>query len=84
MLPIDNGDGPPSDESRIELKSEFAHVIVELDRDANGCRLRVTDCLSGRTRYVDPLEMECITRMRTESLDCHLPFEEGSFDGQAP
>lgn len=60
----------------MELKSEFAHVLVELDVDANGPRLRLTDCLSGRVRFVDPLEAECLTRLRTDALDVHLPFEE--------
>jgi len=76
MLSSDSANGRPGEEPQIELRSEFAHVIVALDGKANGSRLRITDCLSGRTRYVDPLEMECLTRTRTETLDRQLPFEE--------
>ena len=45
---------------RIVLKSEFAHVSVELDETANGPRLKVEDLRTGRVGYLDPLELESL------------------------
>lgn len=46
---------------RFTLRSEFAVVEVQHDVDANGDRLRITDLRSGRTLWLDPLELERLT-----------------------
>jgi len=62
------------------LKSEFAHVSVSLNESGKGPRLLVRDHLSGRVRYVDPLELECFTRADTALLDRYLPYEHDDLD----
>ena len=42
----------------MELRSEFAHVRVEVDTTANGPRLMIQDIKTGATTYLDPLELE--------------------------
>lgn len=59
----------------MQLKSEFASVEVAVDHQANGLRLKITDQVRGRTCYLDPLQVECLTRMAPEILDRYLPFE---------
>jgi hypothetical protein len=44
----------------IVLKNEFAHVSVKLDRSANGDRLLIKDIRTGKTSYLDPLELESL------------------------
>ena len=39
------------------LRSEFAHIRVELDESGNGPRLMVKDEKSQRLIYLDPLEL---------------------------
>lgn len=41
-----------------DLRSEFAHVRVSLDLDANGPRLAIEDVKTGKAVYLDPLELE--------------------------
>jgi hypothetical protein len=65
-----------SEHQPVSIKSEFAHVTVALDDRANGPRLLITDQLAGRQRYVDPLELECLTRAEPGVLDRYLPYEE--------
>lgn len=48
--------------------NEFAEVEVEVDHTANGPRLRLRDLRSGRTRYVDALELETIVWLPDEHL----------------
>ena len=48
------------EERRLQLRSEFAAVQVELDTQANGPRLKITDLKSGKARYLDPLELEML------------------------
>ena len=45
----------------MRLANEFAMVDVERDDDANGPRLRIHSPASGRTVYLDPLELESLT-----------------------
>jgi hypothetical protein len=52
----------------MELKSEFAHVRVELDESGNGPRLLVQDLKTARTLYLDPLELETLAWMCHEDL----------------
>jgi hypothetical protein len=44
------------------LRNEFASVEVARDDSANGVRLRIRDLSTGRTIYLDPLELESLTR----------------------
>jgi hypothetical protein len=52
----------------LELRSEFAHVRVHVDRNANGDRLAVTDLRSGAEIFLDPLELERLTTARHRDL----------------
>ena len=45
------------------LQSEFAMVEVTLDASANGVRLRIKDLGSDDEIYLDPLELEALTRL---------------------
>lgn len=42
------------------LKSEFAHVGVEIDYGARGPRLKISDVRTKAAIYLDPLELECL------------------------
>lgn len=44
------------------LRNEFATVEVARDDSANGERLLIRDLLTGRKVYLDPLELEALTR----------------------
>ena len=54
--------------SDIELANEFAWVRLEKDDMANGPRLLIRDMRSGRTIFLDPLELEAISWMRHHEL----------------
>ncbi len=56
----------------VELAGEFARVLVEPDYEANGPRLKVSDLESGRTRYLDPLELATLTLLTHRDLDPFL------------
>jgi hypothetical protein len=49
-----------SPRDRAVVASEFARVSVSMDEDGNGDRLRLEDLRTGRTRYLDALELETI------------------------
>jgi hypothetical protein len=42
------------------VHNEFAQVSVHVDTEGNSPRLRLTDLKTGRTRYLDALELETI------------------------
>jgi hypothetical protein len=44
----------------MELSSEFASVVVSLDDDGNGPRLRIEDLKTGHVGFLDPLELETL------------------------
>ena len=48
------------------LKNEFAIVEIKRDYAANGVRLMIRDLISGNAVYLDPLELEALTRIK-----CH-------------
>ena len=50
------------EQERLVLKNEFATVEVARDDTANGSRLLIKDLQSGRQVYLDPLELEALTR----------------------
>ena len=50
------------EQERVVLKNEFATVEVIRDDTANGSRLLIKDLQTGRQVYLDPLELEALTR----------------------
>lgn len=42
------------------LVNEYAMVQIELDRQGNGDRLRITDVRTGRSSCLDPLELQAL------------------------
>lgn len=50
------------EQERLVLKNEFATVEVARDNTANGSRLLIKDLQTGRQVYLDPLELEALTR----------------------
>lgn len=52
----------------MELKSEFAHVRVELDESGNGPRLMIEDLKEGKIAFFDPLELETLAWITHEEL----------------
>lgn len=57
------------DMNEIELANEFAWVRLEKDDGvANGPRLMLRDMRTGRTLYLDPLELEAISWMGHQEL----------------
>jgi hypothetical protein len=46
------------------LRSEFASVEVARDESANGVRLLVRDLATGNSIYLDPFELETLTRLK--------------------
>lgn len=48
------------------VQSEFAMVQVRLDDSANGSRLHIKDLGSDDEIYLDPLELEALTRLNHE------------------
>ncbi|QIN79969.1 hypothetical protein GBA65_17200 [Rubrobacter marinus] len=48
--------------NRILLRNEFASVEIMKDDSANGPRLLVRDLEDGSEIYLDPLEVESLTR----------------------
>jgi hypothetical protein len=51
------------EQERVVLKNEFATVEVTRDDTANGSRLLIKDLQTGRQVYLDPLELEALTRV---------------------
>ena len=56
----------------MDLRSEFAVVSVEIDNQANGPRLLIEDRRTGRTIYLDPLELESLTLCEHRDLATFL------------
>jgi hypothetical protein len=53
----------------MQLRSEFAHVRLELDTSGNGPRLRIEDLKTGKVGYLDPLELECLAWAKHRELE---------------
>ena len=45
------------------FQNEFAMVMVRRDEAANGVRLFIKDVATGNHIYLDPLELEALTRL---------------------
>ena len=43
--------------------SEFAMVEIDRDESANGVRLHIRDLSTGNEIYLDPMELEALTRL---------------------
>lgn len=52
----------------VELVSEFAWVQIELNRKGNGPRLMVRDMKTGKSIFLDPLELEALAWARHDEL----------------
>jgi hypothetical protein len=61
-------DDPGAGPGGAELTSEFASVMVSVDRTANGPRLRIENRRSGHAVYLDPLELASLTWLRHRDL----------------
>jgi hypothetical protein len=62
--------------------NEFAEVSVRFDVDGNAPRLRLEDLRSGRTRYLDALELEAIIWLPEESLTSLLDPSHSRWRGE--
>ena len=51
-----------------ELKSEFAHVRVELNLEGNGPRVTITDLKTMASIDLDPLELESLAWVSHDDL----------------
>ncbi len=51
------------------IKNEFAAVNVEVDEQANGHRLKVEDLETGKTIFLDPLELENLAWVPHRALE---------------
>jgi hypothetical protein len=70
------GDGPV-------IGSEFAQVSVTFDTTGNAPRLRLQDLRSGRSRYLDALELETIIWLPEERLTALMDPSAGRWRGDA-
>ena len=73
---MSTSNGRPS--SRLELSSEFASVVLEVDVRGNGPRLRIENQHNRRVIYLDPLEIASLTWLTHERLG---PFLDPSQTG---
>jgi hypothetical protein len=55
------------------FRSEFALVRVSRDISANGERLLIEDMSTGNRIYLDPLELEALTRMNHDVIRPFVP-----------
>ena len=59
----------PASPRAMELRNEFAGVRVELDHEANGARLKVTDLETGLTTFLDPFALQALTWLSPEATE---------------
>lgn len=52
----------------VALSSEFASVVVSVDEDGNGPRLRIEDLKTGHVGFLDPLELETLAWLPAHGL----------------
>ena len=55
------------------FRSEFALVRVRRDMSANGERLLIEDMSTGNSIYLDPLELEALTRANHDMIRPLVP-----------
>lgn len=58
-----NGQSPA-----LRVSNEFAAVAVSIDLEGNSPRLRIKDLKSGRTGWLDALELETFAWLRHDDL----------------
>lgn len=58
--------------SMVRLRNEFATVEVGRVTSASGEKLRIVDVASGADIYLDPIELESLTKMRHETFASFL------------
>jgi hypothetical protein len=73
-----NGRRASATTARLELSSEFASVVLEVDTHANGPRLRIENQHNRRVIYLDPLEVASLTWLTHDRLG---PFLDPSQTG---
>lgn len=56
------------DKRQIVAENEFASVTLELDKDANGPRIRIISNRSGTETILDPIELDVISRVYGKDL----------------
>ena len=59
-------------EQRIRLTNEFSHIELELDGNANGPRLRITDVATAEAEFFDSLLIEALLRAPAQLLDPYI------------
>ncbi|WP_394237230.1 hypothetical protein [Niallia oryzisoli] len=59
---------------KLTLQNEFATVQVYVEYSANGPRLCIADAIRESVVYLDPLQVECLTRMDLSDLEKYLPY----------
>lgn len=64
---------PLSDSQGEIFRSEFAVVRLSKDVSANGERLLIEDMGSGNRIYLDPLELEALTRANHDFIRPFVP-----------
>ena len=57
---------------KLEFSDKSVNVELVYDTEANGPRLRVEDRSSGEISFLDPLELECLTRVPEGKLSEYL------------
>lgn len=71
-FPVESGANGAARDT-ITLRSEFSIIEVNFDDVANGSRLRIYAPETGAVVYLDPLELEALTRMTHEQLVAAIP-----------
>ena len=62
------------------LRNEFAAVLVATDHSANGCRLLIRNLHTGTEVYLDPLELEALTRIPHSQFGIWLDPDLGTHE----
>jgi len=68
----------------LEFSNEFASVALSVERGLNGDRLRIADVRGGAAVYLDPVEVEGLTRSDRQQLRVLLdPTRVGDVGSEA-
>jgi hypothetical protein len=82
---IEFGDPGPVDVPGVGpvIENEFAQVAVSFDVQGNSPRLRLQDLRTGRTRYLDALELETLIWLPQDRLTSLLDPSADRWRGDA-
>jgi hypothetical protein len=72
------------DPQPLRLANEFASVLVSVDRDGNGPRLRIENRQNGLVIHLDPLELASLTWLRHEDLGPFLDPSRTGWSSELP